>query len=123
MSALDERIAVMKDTEIINAATAEKLALIQNMLMTNYGIQLTEENAAPFVTHIALAFERLNKNEEISPIDDFIFEEIKASEDYAHASEIADCICKMDTVAKALPESEKACIIIHLINVLASIRE
>ena len=122
MSALNDRIAMMKETGIITDATAAKITAIQNMLLSEHSIELTEENAAPFITHIALAFERLEKGEEIDAMDDFIVDEIKASEDYPFSLQIANDICAMNIGAIALPESERICIIIHFINVLANIK-
>ena len=123
MSALNERITMMRETGIITDTTVEKITVIQNMLLTEHNIELTEENAAPFITHVALAFERLKKGEEIDAMDDFIVDEIKASEDYSFSLQIANYICAMNTGDAALPESERICIIIHFINVLASIKQ
>ena len=83
-----------------------------------HGIELTEENAAAFITHLCMALERLDKGEEVKPLDRAVFEEVQQEESYEQA---AACCRDMNKILPQLPEAEVEYICTHVGVMLAAL--
>lgn len=76
-----------------------------------YGITLSEENGAGFVTHLCIALERADKGEPVQPLDPEILEESREEPEYPRALNlVTDILCSMPE----LPEAEKEYLCIHV---------
>lgn len=116
---LDERIKIMEDSGVISAATKDKLHHLRHLFEKMYSIELTEENASACITHFALALERLEKGEDITPISDVIMDDLMDNDDFPSASYITDSVFRH---ISPLTENERGYIILHVIMVLRNVR-
>lgn len=79
-------------------------------------IALTEENGGIMITHIAAAFKRNQSGEEISPLRDSVFEDVKDSPQFALASELVEEI--ESQITNTISEKERKFFFLHICTVL-----
>jgi len=92
-----------------------ELALAE--IADEFDLTFTESNAAPFVTHLAMALTRLNRGEPEVPPSDIVEEEIAfrtKEREVVHAV-MKDCERLLD---REIPESEIAFVTVHLCALL-----
>lgn len=96
-------------TEPVLEVTREIVAAIQN----KYGITLTEENAGMFVTHIAMALQRIASGQPLETASEEVWEETRQCQDeWSFARELAALARKRLEIQ--VPESELAYMVLHL---------
>lgn len=96
-------------TEPVLEVTREIVTAIQN----RYGITLTEENAGMFVTHIAMALQRIASGQPLETVSDEVWEETRQCQDeWSFARELAALARKRLEIQ--VPESELAYMVLHL---------
>lgn len=96
-------------TEPVLEVTQEIVYAIQN----RYGITLTEENAGMFVTHIAMALQRIASGQPLETVSDEVWEETRQCQDeWSFARELAALARKRLEIQ--VPESELAYMVLHL---------
>lgn len=78
---------------------------------------LDEEKAGIFITHLAMALQRISKNEIESPVGDAVAEELKKNAAYDQALRFLGLIS--EHAEFEIPESEKQYLMIHLCNLFA----
>lgn len=114
---LNERLEIFKDSGQISGESYEALLRVIDMIKLQYGIVLTEENGAMFITHLSIANERIKKQEFIESIDKEIYKEIENDENYHKADQAFDSIEQELNIE--IPENEKGYIILHLCTLFA----
>jgi transcriptional regulatory protein LevR len=111
---LKERLIILRqagqiDNKIIDTVT-EFMKIVENEL----NIKLNEGNASMLVIHMAMTLSRIQKGEEIIPLDDSLLEELKSLAIYKR---IQLLIIKADKELQiGIPQSEFGYIALHLCN-------
>lgn len=112
---LTTRLDILKDANQISQETYNILIKIIEDLKLKRNIELTEENGAMFITHLASALTRIEKNESLNKIEEFIFDEVKRDTNYELAVEITN---DLEKLTKKLPEEERDFIEMHICTLL-----
>lgn len=109
---LNNRLQILKDSCQISCENYQDMLKVIEMFKEKFGIELTEENGSMFITHLAIAYDRVNKNEHIEATLDIIDEEIKNNKNYDKSEEIFMEL--QNQLDKSLPDNEKTFILMHL---------
>lgn len=108
------RLGILKEAGVINKGIYEKLILLIKYLGEKWEIHLTESNGGMFITHLSMALKRIEENENVSNIDEGVFQEVLKSEKIEEIQEIYNDIEKNVFIEK-LPEEEKKYILVNLL--------
>lgn len=110
------RLVILKDAGQIDQNIQEDIIKIIDMFDEKYNIKLTEENASMLITHLAISFKRIKIEETVNPIEEIMYEEIRADKNYKKAEAIFK---DMEvTIGKSINDNEKGFIIMHLCSLL-----
>ncbi len=111
---LDFRLGILKEAGVINERIYDKLSLLIKYLDEKWKISLTESNGGMLITHLSMALKRIEENENVSSIDEGVFQEVLKSEKLEEIQEIYNDIEKNVFIEK-LPEEEKKYILVNLL--------
>ena len=111
---LDFRLGLLKEAGVINEGIYDKLTLLIKYLDEKWKISLTESNGGMLITHLSMALKRIEENENVSSIDEGVFQEVLKSEKLEEIQEIYNDIEKNVFIEK-LPEEEKKYILVNLL--------
>ena len=111
---LDFRLGLLKEAGVINEGIYDKLTLLIKYLDEKWKISLTESNGGMLITHLSMALKRIEENENVSSIDEGVFQEVLKSEKLEEIKEIYNDIEKNVFIEK-LPEEEKKYILVNLL--------
>lgn len=109
------RLNILRDSGQISEITYSKIISVIDGLKKKRNIELTEENGAMFITHLSAAITRIEKNELVNRIDDFIFDEVKNDINYLKAVEITN---EVEEYTGKLPSEERDFIEMHICTLL-----
>lgn len=109
---LSMRLQILKDAGQLNEANYQAITKVIEMLADDWNIELTEENGAMFITHLAIAFERIAKGETVKPVEDFVLEELKGQKCFTYCSQALVSITAI--LGDEIPAEEEGYILIHL---------
>ena len=113
---IKERLQILQSAGTISPETYALMVQIIDRTKSKWNLVLTEENASALLTHLAMARERILKGDIAAPLDAAIFEEIKSSPDYEHASAIVGDWNAL--LGNLLPEAETGYLLLHLCTLL-----
>lgn len=113
---LSERLDLFMSSGQISEMTYRALLKVIDKLEQQYGIVLTEENGAMFVTHLSIAIERIKKQEYIEAVDKEIYKEIENDLSFGRAEQAFGLIQQESNIT--IPDNEKGYIMIHLCALL-----
>ena len=108
------RLGILKEADVINEGIYDKLTLLIKYLDEKWKISLTESNGGMLITHLSMALKRIEENENVSSIDEGVFQEVLKSEKLEEIQEIYNDIEKNVFIEK-LPEEEKKYILVNLL--------
>ena len=115
-SPFQTRCELLLDTGQVSPPVVDATLNVIGDIERRYGRHLTEDNAAMFVTHMLMAFQRLAQNEELHEVPPEMLEEV---EPYADTREFV-----AETVGRALrpfgvhvPDAEIAYLTVHLVAI------
>ena len=111
---LDFRLGLLKEAGVINERIYDKLSLLIKYLDEKWKISLTESNGGMLITHLSMVLKRIEENENVSSIDEGVFQEVLKSEKLEKIQEIYNDIEKNVFIEK-LPEEEKKYILVNLL--------
>ena len=111
---LDFRLGLLKEAGVINERIYDKLSLLIKYLDEKWKISLTESNGEMLITHLSMALKRIEENENVSSIDEGVFQEVLKAEKLEEIQEIYNDIEKNVFIEK-LPEEEKKYILVNLL--------
>lgn len=111
---LDFRLGLLKEAGVINERIYDKLTLLIKYLDEKWKISLTESNGGMLITHLSMVLKRIEENENVSSIDEGVFQEVLKSEKLEEIKEIYNDIEKNVFIEK-LPEEEKKYILVNLL--------
>lgn len=109
---LDNRLKILKDAGQLSQKNYDLLIKVISMFNSKWGIKLTEENGAMFITHLSVALGRMEKGDKIEAVDENIYLEIVENENYAKCLGAIKDI--EDVLGKEMPENERGFLMIYL---------
>lgn len=108
------RLNILLDTKQIDEKNFQILVKLIEMVEKELSIIVKEEKGSMFVTHMAIALMRIQKGEEIPPMDKDLLDEIKSSTAYKNIPKVIQKIEKEFNIK--IPEDERGYIALHLCN-------
>ena len=114
---LKMRLDILKEAGQLSEENYINIFKIIEIVEKEYKTHLTEENASMFVTHMVMALSRIEKDEEVNPMEDFLIEEIVKNEHYERAGVIIKKI--EEVIEETLPDNEVPFIEMHLCTLLS----
>lgn len=112
---MNERLKILLDANVIS----KEVAVYSDMALEILKKQgYNEERTEVFITHIAMATQRVANKEEVMPFSDEIWQQVIECENYNKAIETFEIIKKYCPVV--YPIDEERFIIMHLCNVYNS---
>ncbi len=114
-SELYERLDILQEAELISNSVNEYCKTTVDYILGNYS-QLNEEKMAIFVTHLAMASQRVLNGKNENPVDDTILNSLKMEAVYDETMNLINKIIDNDVVC--FPKSEIGYLQIHLCNLL-----
>lgn len=111
---LKERICILLDASLITLETSNYVNMVIDRIEDNFPQK--EEILEMFITHLAMATQRILDHKDLEVLPSSIWGEITASENY----EKADKMYRELVVSSpcAFPESEKQFLMMHLCNLV-----
>lgn len=106
------RLQILRDAGQLSEESYEGILRVIEMFQRNLNIKLTEENGAMLITHLAVAVERIKKNETVEGIDASLYEEIKNSSRFKDAASTVKLL--EGELGIEIPGKEETFIIMHL---------
>ncbi len=114
------RLDLLKKSGTISQESYDDVLKVAAYFREKNGITLTEENASAFVTHLAMALERVRKGEKVVPLDRGVYEAATREPTFAQAS---SCCRDIRRILPQIPEAESEYICTHVGVLLARIKE
>lgn len=114
---MKEKIKILLENKVISKEIA---SYVNGAIDYLIAIGFIYEDIDTFVTHLAMASERVKKNEEIMIFSDDIWNQIKNSKNYEKSLNIYNDLLKISPVE--YPLDEERFIIMHLCNLLNRVR-
>lgn len=108
---LKQRIQILLENNVIDDTVATFTKQITDHLLQNYEIN---EEATGFITHLAMATQRIINDQVVEAMDDAIYEEVRKSAGYDKAQRVMSYIEQQQVVS--YPESEMQYLMLHLSN-------
>lgn len=111
----EQRIQILFDGDVISKEVYSDCKKVIGILKDS-GREYDNEKMGIFITHIAMALQRISKGEIESPVGDEIVNQMKTDSDYDTAKNLLNQI--QEQINQALPDVEKDYLMIHLCNLL-----
>ncbi len=108
---LKERIEILHGANLINDELADFAYRVIEILNNH---PFDDELAGMFITHLAMASQRVIDHAELNDLDEAIWNQVKESAGYPQANELMKQIIELAPIE--YPNSEKQFIIMHLSN-------
>lgn len=108
------RLNLLLDAGEIDEDIIQIIKEFTEIIERELSLTITEKNGSMLVTHMAMALARIEKGEEILPLDDVLMGEVKTSDIY---DRVPLLISKLEEKFNIeIPESEFGYIALHLCN-------
>lgn len=114
-----ERLDMYVEGGMISLDDVKDIEAVIKLFKDKYNIELSEENGATFVAHLAAAYARNVTKEELDDLSDEVINEIKALDSYDESLKILDEI--VDATNNPLNDVEKKYVLLHLNNLIANL--
>jgi transcriptional regulatory protein LevR len=106
------RLQILCEAGQLREKNYEAILKVIELLNTRWGVVMTEENGAALITHLAIAFERMDKGEPVVPIGDYIMQELTSQSCFNQGGKVLTAIAVI--YGREIPEYEAGYILIHL---------
>lgn len=116
-----ERLDMYLTGGMINKEDVKDIEAVIKLFKDDYGVELSEENAATFIAHLAAAYSRNATKEELDDLSNDMLDEIKALDSYNDSLKILDKIIKVTN--NPLNDVERNYVLLHLNNLIANLSE
>lgn len=108
-----ERFALMLESGQVQPRILDRVASIVRQIEHDYGLALDEDNAGMFVTHVALALQRLADDEPLEEVPSVVLDEARLLiQQWNYAQRLAAEVAGI--LGRSLPEGEIGYLTIHL---------
>lgn len=111
------RLQILKDAGQLSENNYQIIQQIIGLFKTKWNLNLTEENGAMFITHLVVAFARIDKEEDLLGLDKGIIQELEGSKCFSQSAQVLQDI--EDALSKEISDSEKGYILVHLCTLFA----
>ncbi|MBQ7888216.1 MAG: PRD domain-containing protein [Erysipelotrichaceae bacterium] len=115
-----ERLEMFLEGEMITEDDVRNINNMLDMFKAKYGVTLTEENAATFVSHVCAAFYRYSAGEEIDPLPQELVDQVASLETYELSLEVYDNIMKV--IEKPFSDVERGYVLLHINNLISLLK-
>lgn len=106
------RLQILRDAGQISQENYNAMLKIIDMFDGKWGIKLTEENGAMFITHFTVAYERIVRSEKLDAMNEDTLKEIRENKNYSKAKEM---LKEMENeLHLKIPENEENFLMIYL---------
>lgn len=113
---LKTRLGILRDAGEITDEIYSAIREFIEDFEKKYKVNMTEDNASMFITHMAMALARIKKGEAVNPMDEILLEDIKGNDVYDELPEFYEKIESKLNIE--IPESEKGFIALHACSLL-----
>lgn len=117
---LNDRLNILRDSGTLSQKNYDNVLKVIEYFNNKYSIVLTEANASAFITHLCMALERIDKGEQVEPLDQEVYEAASQEPTFEKASA---CCRDIREILPQLPDVEVEYICAHVGVMLASISE
>ena len=111
-----ERLELFETTGQISTHNCRLMKKIVENLHNKWKVSLNDECAATLITHLALAWERVGRNELAKPLDDMLYQEVRGSTFVDCGQQILKEWEKI--LGHEFPEAEKGYLLLHTCTLL-----
>jgi transcriptional regulatory protein LevR len=109
---ISDRLRIFLVSEQISSENYYAMERIISMFDVKWNIKLTEENGCMFITHLAMAYERIKNKNEITEVEGRINDEIRDSKNFKKSKRIIEDI--KSEIGIKLPKAEEEFILLYL---------
>ncbi len=109
---LVERLTILMESGQISKQTINRLLEVLSYLKYQKNIELTEDNGSMFITHLAIALERIKKSESLPAMDSEMLSQLMDDCNYNEAELLFNDIQAI--VTTSISPEEKTYIMLHL---------
>lgn len=113
------RLKLFLDNNQICDENFEVMIKVISMLDIKWKIKLTEENGAMFITHLAMAYERIKKGNVIHAMDAIAYNQILQNRNIDKSKRALEDIIKEVNID--MPDSEKQFVLLYLCTIFENI--
>ena len=106
------RLDLLVNAKEIDEAVRDAVIELVQAVEKRYSLTITEDNGAMLVSHLAMALGRIKRGEELEPIDEDIFAEVKQTQTYRELHELYLPLEKRLQIT--LHQTEKDFLALHL---------
>jgi hypothetical protein len=109
------RLDLLESSSQLSQETRRRIELLVQRVETEFDLELTEDRGAMFVTHVAIAWEKLRRGETLPPAPDNLLDEVRG-----HVRErdfLAKSFADLDDSVATIPDGELAFWTAHLVAV------
>lgn len=117
-----ERFSLLLSSGQVQLPILNVVMKMINFVEIEFGIELTEDNAEMFVSHIALALQRIANGESIKEAPSALMNEAQALTEYWNQSGILTQIAS-EALDQEIPQSEHAYLTLHLATLMHNTRK
>ncbi len=111
---LKMRMDILEQGGVISKRIADYMRGIIDIMGKKFP-DIVSEKAVMFTTHMAMALERISNGQIVEPMEDYMWEEVKASPNFTKAEEFY-CFIKHN-IPVSIPESELQFLLLHICNI------
>lgn len=116
-----ERLDMYLEGGMINENDVKDIEAVIKMFKDDLNIELSEENAATFIAHLAAAYSRNATKEELDDLSSDMLDEIRVLDSYNDSLKILDKI--IEVTNNPLNDVERNYVLLHLNNLIANLAE
>ncbi len=116
-----ERLDMYLEGGMINEDDVKDIEAVIKMFKDDLNIELSEENAATFIAHLAAAYSRNATKEELDDLSSDMLDEIRVLDSYNDSLKILDKI--IEVTNNPLNDVERNYVLLHLNNLIANLTE
>ena len=116
-----ERLDLYLEGGMIDEKDVKDVNAVIQIFQEKYGITLCEENAATFIAHLCAAYGRNTTPEEVEPLMEELFAEVKELDSYPQAEKMLQDL--MSVTVNPLSKAEQEYALLHINNLLASLND
>ncbi len=116
-----ERLDMYLEGGMINENDVKDIEAVIKMFKDDLNIELSEENAATFIAHLAAAYSRNATKEELDDLSSDMLDEIRVLDSYNDSLKILDKI--IEVTNNPLNDVERNYVLLHLNNLIANLTE
>lgn len=111
---IGERFKILLDNNVIDQQTYHDTLKVHQEIILNNGYSSVD--SVVFLTHLAMALQRVKKNETVAKVEDYIIDEIKNLTTYDKIVALTENTLKI--VSIPLPQDEVHFLWMHLANIV-----